>query len=53
LDGVSEKIENLYNVPGLKSNEKLLAILIQNSFHAKNSNRTGAITSDTYKDIAK
>ena len=53
LDGVHERIENLSNVPGLQSDVKLLSVLIQNSFHGKNSNRTGAITGETYKDIVK
>jgi hypothetical protein len=43
----------LQKIPGLQSDFKLLAILIQNSFHHKNSKRTGAIESCQYKDIVK
>jgi len=48
---LDKDVSSLNEIQGFKSDIKLLAILIQNSYHFRNAKRTGAVADDSVIDF--
>jgi hypothetical protein len=57
LGYLDNRIKDLYGLPQIEDSKdpeiKLLAIILQNGFHDRNHQRTGAIEEGKYHDISK